>query len=189
VVAQHAGAAVAGTVFELVPSNGGWSERVLHRFRGGSDGSYPLVGLKMGGKGALYGTTVFDGNGFGTVFQLKRSKAGRLTNRVIYAFTGGNDGSQPYSGLISDAKGNLYGMTAEGQYGGTAFELHLSSGKWIKTLLYNLGGAGGAFPIGELALRRGNLYGTTNAGGGYGYGTVFELQYSQGSCLGTPKGL
>jgi uncharacterized repeat protein (TIGR03803 family) len=38
------------------------------------------------------------------------------TETVLYTFTEGNDGGNPYGGLIFDGSGNLYGTT---QYGGT----------------------------------------------------------------------
>ena len=37
------------------------------------------------------------------------------TEKVLYTFTGGVDGGQPYAGVIFDSAGNLYGVT---QYGG-----------------------------------------------------------------------
>ena len=120
---------------------------------------------------------------------------------VLYTFTGGSDGGQPYAGLISDAKGNLYG-TAE--YGGNetacpagvlvsgagcgvVFELSPPSsgnGPWTETVLYSFtGGSDGAYPKAGLIFdQAGNLYGTTTDGGGssaacgtFGCGIVFEL--------------
>jgi hypothetical protein len=71
-----------GTVFKLTPPGKGqtaWTETVLYRFTGGSDGVGPLAGLIAGKQGALYGTTAFggtgnDGFGFGTVFKLTLCK-------------------------------------------------------------------------------------------------------------------
>lgn len=69
-----------GTVFELEPPASGhtvWTEAVLYRFKGGSDGSSPAGGLVTDGAGSFYGTTAFggpssgnNGNGWGTVFKL-----------------------------------------------------------------------------------------------------------------------
>jgi hypothetical protein len=45
---------------------------------------------------------------------------------VIYSFKGGNDEGFPYSGLIFDPAGNLYGTNCGGgsaDYYGTAFKL------------------------------------------------------------------
>ncbi|MGA8734937.1 MAG: choice-of-anchor tandem repeat GloVer-containing protein [Terriglobales bacterium] len=51
-----------GIVFELTPNaNGGWTERVLHRFNG-RDGSNPDQGtLTLDGQGNLYDTTFVGG--------------------------------------------------------------------------------------------------------------------------------
>jgi uncharacterized repeat protein (TIGR03803 family) len=57
----------------------------------------------------------------GTVFKL--DPAGKET--VLYPFSGGTNGATPYSGLLRDAKGNLYGTTyaAGGQGLGVIFKL------------------------------------------------------------------
>jgi len=69
---------------------------------------------------SLYGTTQIGGNtgcvndlGCGTVFKL----APDGTETVLYTFTGGNDGGNPYVGLLAGKKGTLYGTTP---IGGTA---------------------------------------------------------------------
>jgi uncharacterized repeat protein (TIGR03803 family) len=51
--------------------------------------------------------------------------------KVLYKFTGGADGSQPYAGLIFDASGNLYGTTYQGgpSGDGTVFKLTKNSEK------------------------------------------------------------
>ncbi len=51
-----------GTVFELSPSNNGWSEKVIFRFDG-KNGSSPEARLVMDSAGNLYGTTVEGGSG------------------------------------------------------------------------------------------------------------------------------
>ncbi len=64
-----------GTVFELSPGVGGaWSEKVLHSFGHGSDGSFPYARLIFNATGNLYGTTSAGGayGGYGgTVFEIK----------------------------------------------------------------------------------------------------------------------
>jgi len=62
------------------------------------------------------------------------------TQKVLYAFTGGADGGQPYAGVIFDPAGNLYGVTqAGGAYNkGTVFELSPSKDGWTETVLYSL---------------------------------------------------
>ena len=109
----------------------------------------------------------------------------QATEKVIYAFTGGADGSQPYAGVVFDKAGNLYGTAqAGGAFGaGTVFQLSPSPGGWTFHLLYTFtGGADGVEPIGGVVLDdAGNLYGTASAGGDPACqcGTVFELSPSQ----------
>jgi uncharacterized repeat protein (TIGR03803 family) len=128
------GAYTYGTVFELTPkAGGGWMEKVLHNFNG-TDGLLPEAGLISDAIGNLYGTTCCGGasgvgcggEGCGTVFELTPKAGGRWTEKVLHSFSdNGKDGVTPYSGLISDAAGNLYGTTYFGgaSGGGTVFEI------------------------------------------------------------------
>jgi uncharacterized repeat protein (TIGR03803 family) len=100
-----------GTVFKLDSAN---NETVLYSFTGGSDGANPNGGLLQDSQGNLYGTAYDGGDaacsgGCGTVFKL--STAGQLT--VLHSFSG-SDGQQPWSALIMDAEGTLYGTTNAG---------------------------------------------------------------------------
>jgi uncharacterized repeat protein (TIGR03803 family) len=122
-----------GTVFKLTPPGLGqtaWSETVLHRFSGGSDGAVPFAGLIADREGALYGTTYLRGSGAdpgnGTVFKLTPPRVGQTawTEAVLHRFSGGSDGANPvYAGLIADKEGALYGTTqgGNGYYSTTSF--------------------------------------------------------------------
>jgi uncharacterized repeat protein (TIGR03803 family) len=101
---------------------------------------------------------------------------------VLYSFTGKPDGANPVAGLAIDKSGNLYGTTTAGgsKGNGTVFKLAIptvTGGEWTEEVLYNFGtGTDGTTPIAEVTFdATGNLYGTTSAGGSYGYGTVFQL--------------
>ncbi len=63
-----------GIAFELSPptvAGGAWTEQVLHRFSGASDGGHPQYGVALGLSGAPYGTTSLGGaSNKGTVFDL-----------------------------------------------------------------------------------------------------------------------
>ncbi len=66
------GAYNEGTVFELMRKAGGhWTQRILHSFKGGADGSHPSANLIFDTSGNLYGTTYAGGvHASGTVFEL-----------------------------------------------------------------------------------------------------------------------
>jgi uncharacterized repeat protein (TIGR03803 family) len=175
-----------GTVFELTPGSGGWTESVIYSFSGGSDGREPYARLRFDAAGNLYGTTLFGGNinstcssGCGTVFKLTRVSSG-WTESVIYTFQGAADGASPYDGLAFDATGNLYGTAyAGGRSGyGVIFKLALGSSGWTESVLHAFkGGNDGKYSYGDLILdAAGDLYGTASQGGSRTYGVVFELQ-------------
>ena len=185
-----AGADGCGTVFKLVKSPSGYTETVLYAFTG-SDGAYPYAGLTMDSSGNLYGTTFHGGAcGLGTVFELAKSPGG-YTEQVLHSFgCTANDGSSPAGGVTMDAAGNLYGtaeaagdMTACGGSGcGIVFELVNSNAGYTEEVLYAFTGTDGSMPSAGLIFDgSGNLYGTTQAGGTYGDGTIFELLKSSSS--------
>ncbi len=100
--------------------------------------------------------------------------------KVLHRFHGGaNDGSEPLVGLILDAAGNLYGTTfGGGAFGyGAAFKLTPNAdGSWTESVLHSFTSSDGSYPYAGLIFdAAGNLYGTTEFGGGGGYGTVFKL--------------
>jgi len=179
------GLGACGTVIELIKSSSGYTERVLHQFAG-SDGATPRAGLIMDSSGNLYGTTSQGGaSGHGTVFQLINS-SGSYTEKVLYSFAGGSDGSLPIASLLMDSLGNLYGTTklggsttACGGTGcGTAFELVNSTGNYAERLLHSFsGGSDGSIPAAALIMdSSGNLYSTTEVGGSsLQLGTVFTI--------------
>ena len=181
------GFVVNGEVYELSPSGSGWTQTILHTFAGGSDGRNPVTGLVRDQSGNLYGTTPAGGSSDrGVVYELSPNGSG-WTETVLYAFSGGNDGAIPYSGLILDQAGNLYGATSQGGAGGNGgnglvFKLTRGSSGWTESVLYTFtGGNDGSFPQGNLLFDpAGNLYGTTTQGGVGGWGTAFKLTPSAG---------
>jgi uncharacterized repeat protein (TIGR03803 family) len=165
----------------------GPTERVLYRFKGGSDGSAPAAGLIADAAGNLYGTTTNGGaascqGGCGTVFELSPTAGGRWTETVVYRFTGGSDGAIPQTGLTFDAGGNLYGTTIHGGALGDGVVFQLTApatpggGRKLKVLHSFVGPTEGEYPWGTLVFDpAGNLYGPTLFGGRFGGGTVFQL--------------
>jgi uncharacterized repeat protein (TIGR03803 family) len=143
--------------------------------------------------GNLYGTTIYGGGSshIGTVFELSPSGSA-WTEKVLYSFTGGSDGCEPYAGVIFDTSGNLYGATndADCSGGGTVFKLTPSNGGGTYSLVHSFtGGCGpgcGCGPWGNLAIDgAGNLYGATLCDGPYNAGNVFELTPSGNSWIYT----
>jgi uncharacterized repeat protein (TIGR03803 family) len=176
-----------GIVFELMPNgSGGWTEKVLHNFGNGTDGSEPWGSLILDRAGNLYGTTAGGGmHRGGTVFELTPNGSGGWTEKTLFNFDNGIDGARPAAGLIFDAAGNLYGTTVFGGIHGSGIVFELmpnGSGGWAEKVLRNFGnGYNGVWPNASVILdAAGNLYGTTSGGGSYGLGTVFELTPTHG---------
>ena len=151
---------------------------LLHAFSDTADGATPQAALIMDSAGNLYGTTVYGGTASsGIVFKL--DPAGNET--ILYTFSGGNDGQYPVGGLLRDKSGNLYGTTFDG---GTGFNLagvifKLSPSGTEKVLYDFTGGADGGNPESSLiADSAGNLYGSTEGSGAFGFGTIYELSRS-----------
>lgn len=195
----------AGVVWKLTPSGKSYKESAIYKFPSGrSEGSYPEAGLILDSAGALYGTAsgggkgkcnLSGGGGCGVIFKVTPSK-GAYTEASLYDFdaSGGSDGTIPSAALLLDGS-ELYGTTFYGGTGsctqngltgcGTVFKIS-STGSGYKVLYNFKGGRDGEFPQTSLIVSKsGDLYGTTNNGGGAnkncpaGCGVVFKL---------TPKG-
>jgi hypothetical protein len=109
-----------GTALRLSPQlDGTWVSTVLHSFNASlPDGRTPASGLALDDVGNLYGsTTSGGGRKAGAIFKLTRDGNGQYTESLLYSFAPGNDGYQPQTGLVLDAKGNVYGATT---WGGTS---------------------------------------------------------------------
>jgi uncharacterized repeat protein (TIGR03803 family) len=173
----------SGTVFELIRTKSGWKEKTLYEFSGGNDAGYPLAGLSWDATGNLYGATVRGGTGnAGAVFELKHLAKG-WKEKVIYNFTGGDDGAYPeYGGVTLNAAGDVYGTAAGGGKSGqgVVFVLKPSKSNWRQSVLYSFtGGSDGGQPFAGLAFNKaGNLFGAA-AYFGSGNGTVFKLAHTK----------
>jgi uncharacterized repeat protein (TIGR03803 family) len=167
-----------GVVYMLDPAD---NETVLHSFTGGSDGAYPYDGVIRDSAGNLYGTTMSGGiaescggySGCGVVFRLDSSG----NESVLHTFYGGANGTFPFSGVVRDAAGNLYGSTEDGGTAsctacGLVFKLSSAAGEAV---LHRFSGPDGDLPFVSFLDQQGNLYGTTEEGGAFGYGTVFRV--------------
>jgi uncharacterized repeat protein (TIGR03803 family) len=159
-----------GTVFKI---SAGGVLTSLYSFTGGNDGAQPIAGLIQASDGNFYGTTYNGGtDSSGTVFKI--TPAGVLTS--LYSFTGGNDGGNPYAGLVQARDGNFYGTTLYNgtNQSGTIFKITASG---VLTSLYSFtGGNDGGYPYaGLIQGSDGDLYGTAYSGGIGGRGVVFKF--------------
>jgi len=186
-----------GTVFELSPSDGGWTKSTLYAFSG-IDGSQPYGGVIVDDAGNIYGTTIFGGNyplcpynqqGCGTVFQLTPAGGGRWTEGFLYSFHGAADGATPYASPIFGPTGNVYGADPGGYdfSDSTVFELIPTGEPPTFSLPYDFGyggvSCGPRAPLGMDAA--GNFYGTTYCLGADGNGSVFKLTPVNGGWTAT----
>ena len=168
-----------GTAFKLTRRSSGWTFSPLYQFQGDSDGANPYSGVAIGPDGTLYGTTLFGGFGQGTVYNVRPparpvgNALGSWSERVLYAFGNGEDGSYPTFGtVVFDPSGNMYGTTelggyecVDGGYCGTVFKLTPSGGGWTASFFQFMGGHDGGNPLSGVVLdAAGNLYGTTDIG-------------------------
>jgi hypothetical protein len=188
-----------GTVFSLTPSGSVYTEKILHSFKGGTDGEEPKAKLIADAKGDLYGTTEFGGKASaacgkspsgsttcGTIFRV--TTTGK--EAVLYRFNGGtSDGANPRAALLPLSNGTFVGLTVYGGYaklgGGTAYELIPSGKKYAEKMIHFFGQTSmdGARPFDADGLAidsKGNLYGTTveSTVPSCYCGTIFELSPS-----------
>ncbi len=198
-----------GVVFELTrTAHGTWKKTVLHAFTAGKDGGVPTGGVILDSAGNLYGTTLFGGDhkpydcqaspgfppGCGVVFKLTPTPHGPWTETVLYTFTGGADGNEPWGNPTFDSSGNLFGTTSIGgntgcgSYGcGVVFKLTPGNGgPWTESVLYAFNaGRDGGYPYSDGVTfdSQGNLYGVAKFGGDLsvncqgvpGCGVVYQL--------------
>ena len=177
------GGSGCGTVYRLSPSGNGWSGTVLYTFQSFQDyvGAWPSAGLIFDQAGNLYGTTSTSFNAGGTVFMMSPANGGwPLT--VLYDLPGLGQvwvPEGPVASLLMDAAGNLYGTTLYGgayDYG-SVFKLSPSGGGWTYTSLHDFTCCSdGVDPRSNVVVdANGNLYGTAQGGGAYGWGVVWEI--------------
>lgn len=184
-----------GTVYEFSSATGHEKTITFCRLADCADGVFPHAGLTAVGSD-YYGTATLGGKGTGWLCGSAWGGCGVVykvtspTLTPIYSFCSVvqnnicTDGAVPYSGMVADEQGNLYGTTEfGGTYGqGTIFKLTPGG---IETVLYSFCKqpqcADGEMPTGGLTFYNGDLYGTTRYGGlpncdqNPGCGVVFKL--------------
>src|SRR5580700_2417129 len=153
------------------------TETVLHSFAS-LPGRNPYAGVIRDSAGNFYGTTRYGGTAFeGAVYSVDATGQGK----VLYSFWNGEDGGQPFAGVIRDAAGNLYGTTFQGgifthHCGGGCGVVYKVDPSGRETVLHRFKGSDGSGPYaGVIRDSAGNLYGTTYAGGAANAGVVYKL--------------
>jgi uncharacterized repeat protein (TIGR03803 family) len=174
--ASFGGTNNCGTLFKLATSGKPvWA----YSFPCALGGAYPEGPLLQGTDSNYYGTTLQGGPGLGCGVVFRSDQSGNVS--VIYEFKNMADGCDPEAGLTQGTDGNLYGTTLAGGTAkgnqGTLFQL--TTGGTHK-VLYSFGGAGQEPLAAPMQDTNGTFYGTTYAGGRYGYGTVYSLNMGLG---------
>ncbi len=187
---QNCGTSYCGLIYKVTPPANACTnalcspdETTIYQFTGNTDAWDGIV-TTFDSAGNLYGIGNGGAYGAGAIFELSPSQGG-WTEKILYSFTGGNDGGGP-SSLVLDIDGNLYGTAGGGLYQlGVVFQLVPLAGGWTENVLYSFTGSetDGEYPGGLIQDSHGNLYGfsTCNSDGGadcwglYTEGLIFEL--------------
>ena len=171
----NGGSANNGTVFKISPHG---RESILHVFTGASgDGAQPFGGVITDKSGNLYGATTGGGaNGLGIVFTLAPNGVETLQH-TFQGICCGSDGSFPYTSLVVDTQGNMYGTTMKGGNSsdlGTVFRVTPAG---AETVIHAFSGASdGSEPLlGLLKGQKSVLYGATGLGGAQNAGVAFRM--------------
>ncbi|HEX4414522.1 MAG TPA: choice-of-anchor tandem repeat GloVer-containing protein [Lacipirellulaceae bacterium] len=139
-----------------------------------SNGASPDGGLITDSAGNLYGTTELGGSyGDGTVFKYNPStkSLAPLASPNFY-----QNGADPYGKLYADGAGNLFATANLGGKTNKGMIFKIAAGSSTVTTVASFDGTNGYRPqAGMIADKLGNLYGTTDAGGPYNRGVIFEL--------------
>ncbi|MBC8136945.1 MAG: hypothetical protein H8F28_13765 [Fibrella sp.] len=174
---KHGGGSLqAGTLFSVDVNTG--VEQVLYSFGGTNNGELPVSSLILRGS-TLYGTApLFDrGKPWGELFSYDTGT--RVKTTLTNFMNGQPNGYVPSPGVVANGS-ILYGTSENGPdpYSkGTIYSYNLATRQ--QTVLHIFSGkegapsSDGAVPRANMTLVGSKLYGTTYAGGTYGFGTVF----------------
>ena len=153
---------------------------MLAAFKGSATGGYyPVGGVVFDTAGNLYGTVEAGGSGDafgGSIYELL---AQSWTEEVLALFTRFPASPHPpLSPIAIDSLGNLY-VNVSGSGGGVCVGSVLRIGpSGGEEYFFQIGASDGHYPMGGPVLdAQNNVYGTTSEGGGFGFGTVFEVTF------------
>lgn len=186
---------VNGNIFKMTPAG---QVTNLYSFTGSRDGFSPAGQLVLGDDGNFYGVTRFyhvsKSLFYGTIFKV--TPGGTLTTLYgLNGFVTYTDGAVPDASLLHASDGNFYGVTLQGNYldvNGTIYNnsygtvFRITPSGTLTTLTSFNDSDDGAYP--RTALVEGTdgcLYGTTSAGGLYGYGTLYRISFTSAPQINT----
>jgi uncharacterized repeat protein (TIGR03803 family) len=162
-----------GTVYELSPTQSGWSETTLYSFTG--DTGAGSGGLIWDAHGNLFGITGGFVGGNSAAYELTPQNGS-------WSFTLLQNFGDEYIGALAaptfDSHGILYGSlpTVGQDFTGEIFQLTPSGDQWLYRSFYTFNGYNSSIPLGAVTFdASGNMYGTGIGGGSDYDGTVWEL--------------
>lgn len=178
---EQGGASFTGTIYKMDKTGALTTLFTLHPYVG----TFPVGGVAIDSAGNLYGTNAAGGGSQsgptaydGDAFELNSTGAYTVLHHFIESTT---DGAGPYSSLLRDSLGNLYGTAyIGGNYhcaGGCGVVFKVSA-TGVEKVMHRFTGKpnDGWFPLGGLIRdHAGNFYGATRFGGTADQGTVFKI--------------
>ncbi|MCE3228112.1 MAG: C-terminal target protein [Bacteroidetes bacterium] len=174
----------SGILFEYNPTTSVFTKKI--DFNNTPTGSFPNGALMQATNGSLYGMTAYGGtNGNGTLFEYNII-TNTLTKHID--FNGAAIGAVPYGTLMQASNGFIYGLTTSGgtSGNGTLFQFDPTNNTLLKKFNFNgsVSQAKGSLPYGALVeASNGKLYGMAKNGGINNFGTLFEYNPANDSCL------
>ncbi len=167
-----------GVVYELSPSGGSWTEAVLYDVKNSGDGAYAWGGVTFDKTGNIYGVFALNGpHGVGAIYELSPSGSG-WTESTLYGFHklcrwSAAGGRADHRFLWKPLRRSHQCWLWQRRYG---LRVDPFRGRRAYSVLYSFTGCYECGPNAKLIMdAAGNLYGTTNADGSNGKGSVFKL--------------
>jgi uncharacterized repeat protein (TIGR03803 family) len=162
----------AGTIFKVTSAG---SLTLLRSLDYANDGAYPDGELVKGNDGNLWGMTSSGGvNTYGTIFKISASGVFNVVYNFDYTH-----GATALGHLVLSSDGNFYGATRSGGASGYGVVFKLTSAGTLTVIHSFNGTTDGGYCYGSITEGTdGNLYGITNDGGAYNYGTIFKVNKS-----------
>ena len=176
------GSAGYGTVYSLVPSSSGYSERVVHSFSAAQSGP---VGVTLGPNGSIYGALSIGATGCGGVYRLKPARA-TYAESIVHTFAKLATGCGPVTPPAVDASGNVFQavptyVKASRFWASTLYEFSPGRGKKYTSHVL------AQFPptdfnnslnsYSPIVASPGVLFGVVHSGGTHSVGFVYRVTY------------